>query len=317
MKQYGLYQVTIPLPFRLNHVHCYAAQQGDRWTLIDTGLNRPETRQAWTEAFKEHGIMPEKVERVILTHHHPDHFGFAGGMQEWTGAEVYMSSEAEERAFFSWTRENFVRNQAFYTAAGVPEDIVKQLSENDDVFYELVRPFPRDVKRITEGHTYRIGELMYEAIETPGHAEGHMCFYNKEEKVLLAGDHLLKKISPNISYHGHGDANPLQTYLDSLNKIKGLDIALVVPGHGPVFTDAQERINELLHHHEERLARILDVMKGEMSAYEISEALFSRVLTVHEQRFAIGETIAHLHYLEQQQHIMVYRDAVPHIYKRI
>lgn len=317
MNQYGLYQVTIPLPFRLNHVHCYAAHNEGKWSIIDTGLNRPETRQAWEAAFQEHGIAPRSIERIILTHHHPDHFGFAGGMQEWSGADVYMSEEAEERALFSWTKENFMRNQSFYTAAGMPEEVVRQLGDNDDLFYGLVRPLPRDMKRIEEANTYRIGELVYEAIKTPGHAEGHICFYNKEEKVLLAGDHLLKKISPNISYHGHGDANPLQTYLTSLEKIRKLDIALVIPGHGPVFTDAQERIEELLQHHEERLAHMLDVMKGEMSAYAISQKLFSRVLTVHEQRFAIGETIAHLNYLEQQKKIVVCRDTPQHIYKRI
>ncbi|MEZ2659009.1 MBL fold metallo-hydrolase [Aneurinibacillus aneurinilyticus] len=317
MNEYGIYQVTIPLPFRLNHVHCYLAQHNGAWTVIDTGLNRDMTRETWQTAFQEHGIKPQDVENIILTHYHPDHFGYAGGMQEWTGADVYISNKSKERALFSWTAENFAYNRQFYLAAGMPDTVVEQLGENDDMFYKLVRPFPKQTKPIVEGGTYRIGELVYEAIHTPGHAEGHMCFYNKEEKVLLAGDHLLKKISPNISYHGHGDSNPLHTYLTSLEKIKALDIVLVIPGHGPVFTEAQERIEELVRHHEERLAFVLDVLDSEMTAYEISQKLFSHVLTVHEQRFAIGETLAHLNYLEEKGEIAVYRDSVPHTYRKL
>jgi glyoxylase-like metal-dependent hydrolase (beta-lactamase superfamily II) len=317
MKQYGIYQVTVPLPFRLNHVHCYLAHHNGKWTVIDTGLNREETRQTWKAAFAEYGIAAQDVERIILTHYHPDHFGYAGGLQSWTGANVYISDKAKEHALSTWTEENFARNQKFYLAAGMPEELVSQLRENDDTFYKLVRPFPERTQALHEGSTYRIGELVYEAIHTPGHAEGHICFYNKEEKVLIAGDHLLKKITPNISYHGQGDANPLKTYVSSLKKIRELDIALVIPGHGPVFTDAQERIEELLRHHEERLAFVLDVIKGEMTAYQISQALFSRPLSVHEQRFAIGETIAHLHYLEEKGEVVVYRDHVPHTYKKV
>jgi glyoxylase-like metal-dependent hydrolase (beta-lactamase superfamily II) len=317
MNQYGIHQVTIPLPFRLNHVNCYLACHEGKWTIIDTGLHREETRRTWDEAFQKHGITAQDIERIILTHHHPDHFGFAGGLQDWSeGANVYMSEKAQEYAFSTWTEENFVQNQRFYLSAGMPEELVGQLKENDDTFYKLVRPFPRAIQPIIEGHTYQIGDLVYEAIHTPGHAEGHMCFYNKEEKVLLAGDHLLKKITPNISYHGSGDSNPLSTYLTSLEKILALDIALVIPGHGPVFTDAKERIEELMQHHAERLAYVLDAIKGEMTAYQISKQLFSRVLTVHEQRFAIGETIAHLHYLEEKDEIVAHRNQVPYTYSK-
>ncbi|MED0755721.1 MBL fold metallo-hydrolase [Aneurinibacillus thermoaerophilus] len=316
LKQYGVHQVTVPLPFRLNHVHCYLARVENKWTVIDTGLNREETKRTWQAAFREYGIAPEDVGRIILTHYHPDHFGYAGGLQKWTGADVYISETAQDRGLYVWTEENFERNEQFYLAAGMPEELVRKLRENDDAFYGLVRPFPEQTQIIHEGDTYRIGELTYEAIHTPGHAEGHMCFYNKEEKVLLAGDHLLKKITPNISYHGYGDPNPLRTYLASLEKIKTLEISLVVPGHGPVFTDAQERIEELLRHHEERLAFVLEQVRGEMTAYQVSQQLFSRVLTVHEQRFAIGETIAHLSYLEEKGELELCRDTTPYVYKR-
>jgi glyoxylase-like metal-dependent hydrolase (beta-lactamase superfamily II) len=317
MQQYGMYQVTVPLPFRLNHVHCYLARREGKWTIIDAGLHRQETKKTWEAAFQQYGIAPADIERIIITHYHPDHFGYTGGLQQWTGADVYMSEMSWKRATYVWTEENFTHNEQFYRTAGMPETLVRQLRENDDSFYYLVRPFPDNVNFIHEGETYEIGELTYEAIHTPGHAEGHMCFYNREEKVLLAGDHLLKKITPNISYHGYGDPNPLQTYLNSLEKIRALDISLVIPGHGPVFTDAQERIEELLRHHEERLSFVCEQIKGEKTVYEISQALFSRVLSVHEQRFAIGETLAHLNYLEAKGEIAVCREQGLHTYKKV
>lgn len=318
MEQYGLYQVTIPLPFRLNHVHGYLAHDEDGWTVIDPGLNREETRQAWAKAFADHGIVPERdVHRIIVTHYHPDHFGFAGSMQQWTKAPIYMSEIGQKIGMSAWTEERFTYNRTFYEQAGLPEELRQHLKENDTAFYHLVRPLPATMKPLVDGHTYRIGKLEYEAIHTPGHAEGHICFYNGEHGVLIAGDHILKKITPNISYHGYGDPNPLATYLQSLQQISSRNISLALPGHGPVFTDAKERIAEITRHHEERLAFILERISGVMTAYEISCALFDRELSVHEQRFAIGETIAHLRYLQETGNITVYDEHGMNMYQKV
>lgn len=297
MKEYGLYQVTIPLPFRLNHVHCYLARQEEGWQVMDTGLHRKETKEAWEKAFTMHNITEQDIKNIMLTHYHPDHFGFAGSMQEWTGAPVQMSKRGQELALHMWTEKSFENNRKRYQVAGLPEAMMANLSIDDQTFFHLVRPFPSQMGELKEGEHYQIGELSYEAIHTPGHADGHMCFYNQEEKVLIAGDHLLKKITPNISYHGYGDENPLAVYIQSLKKIQSLEIKLVLPGHGPLFTDVAERIEELLCHHKERLSFVLEHIKGEMTAWEISNVLFDRVLSVHEHRFAIGETMAHLNYL--------------------
>ncbi|WP_051330967.1 MBL fold metallo-hydrolase [Aneurinibacillus terranovensis] len=297
LKKYGLYQVTVPLPFRLNHVHCYLAREGEGWQIIDAGLNESKTKEAWAKAFIDYQIKSANVKNIVLTHYHPDHFGFAGSLQEWTGATVQMSQSGQVHAFSVWTEDNLAKNRRLYRKAGFPESMIDALSADDHSFYNRVRPFPSINGEIAEGQWYRIGELDFQAIHTPGHADGHMCFYNHEEKVLIAGDHLLKKITPNVSCHGYGDENPLAAYLQSLKKIQGLQIKLVLPGHGPIFTDAAERINELLQHHEERLAFVLESIKGEMTAWEVSNALFTRVLSVHEQRFAIGETLSHLNYL--------------------
>ncbi|WCK55601.1 MBL fold metallo-hydrolase [Aneurinibacillus sp. Ricciae_BoGa-3] len=296
-EQYGLYQVTLPLPFRLNHIHAYLARQGNQWKIVDAGLNGQRTRESWERAFMDFDIKPDDIHHVLLTHYHPDHLGFAGSLQEWTGASVGLSRRGQELAAEIWTEERLEKNLAFYQSAGMPADLLQRLQDDDRAFRPKVHPLPARFQEIQEGERYQIGELDYQAIHTPGHAEGHMCFYNATEKVLIGGDHLLRRITPNVSYHGYGDPNPLASYLSSLTKIGSMPINLVLPGHGPIFSDAGARVEELLLHHEERLHFILSRLKGKMTAWEVSNVLFERILSVHEQRFAIGETLSHLSYL--------------------
>ncbi|WP_134704731.1 MBL fold metallo-hydrolase [Ammoniphilus sp. YIM 78166] len=303
MEKYGIYQVTIALPFRLNHVHCYLARQQKGWTILDAGLNRPETQKTWQEAFDRYSINPqEEINQVILTHYHPDHLGFSGALQTWTQAPVFMSKEGQYVAQTLWQPSSYERLYQFFQNHGLPLPLLKQMSDYDKGFQSFIR-LPEQFHTIEEGQKIQLGELTYEAILTGGHAEGHLCFYNEEEKVFLGGDHLLRRITPNISYYGHGEENPLQVYMDSLQKLQTLDISMVIPGHGPVFHDAQERILEILHHHEERLEIVLDHIKGERTAYQICQSLFNRELTLHEQRFAMGETLAHLYYLVEKGEI--------------
>jgi glyoxylase-like metal-dependent hydrolase (beta-lactamase superfamily II) len=307
-EKYGLYQVTLPLPFRLNHIHAYLARQGNEWKIVDAGLNWQKTMERWEQAFVDYGIRPDEINGVLLTHYHPDHLGYAGKLQEWTGAPVRLSRRGAELASLIWTEKRHEKNLAFYQSAGMPPDLLRQLQDDDRAFFDKVRPFPSRFEEIKEGECCRIGELDFEAIHTPGHAEGHMCFYNHEEKVLIGGDHLLRRITPNVSYQGYGDPNPLASYLSSLKKIGSLPINLVLPGHGPIFSDAEVRVEELLHHHEERLSFVMSRIRGKMTAWEVSSVLFERVLSVHEQRFAIGETLAHLNYLAAEGRIEMESD---------
>lgn len=297
-KKYGIGQVTIPLPFRLNHIHCYLARQGEKdWTIIDTGLHRRETLEGWQNAFSHYGVKNKDIRKILVTHYHPDHFGYAGGLQEQTHAQVFMGQESYSRGLENWTEETHKQFHAFYGQVGMGGNTREELLQHDLGFFPMVRPFPTHPHFLQEGELFQIGELTFQAIHTPGHEQGHFCFYNSEEKILLSGDHLLKKITPNISYLGFGEENPLAIYLSSLKKIAQLEINWVLPGHGPIFSDAAERIEELLQHHEARIKETYDVLVGEMTASQICRKLFQRELTIHEERFAIGETVAHLAYL--------------------
>jgi glyoxylase-like metal-dependent hydrolase (beta-lactamase superfamily II) len=292
LEQLGITLFKIDLPFRLNHVNCFMAEGENGWTLIDAGLNNASTRDLWEEQLRG-----KEVTDLLITHYHPDHFGYAGGLQQKTKARVSMTKTDAEAGFIVWTDayiQNLFQN---YQTAGIPIEIANQMVSNTAEFQQLVTPQPTINHYFSENKKVVIGHYEYEVIAAPGHSDGMVCFYNAEKSVLLSADHILPKITPNISYWFHGDDNPLQSYLTSLKQLKQLDVEYVIPSHGKPFYGANERIDELLKHHEERLEETLVAIGPESTIYEVCNRLFRPGLTVHETRFAIGETLAHLEHL--------------------
>src|SRR5699024_7339029 len=181
-----------------------------------------------------------------------------------------------------------------------PEEIGNEMVYNTKTFIPHVTPYPKVDHYFEEHDRFKIGKYEYEVMFTPGHSDGLIVFYNEEKKVLLSTDHILPRITPNISYWFHGDSNPLKTYLNSLDKVKSLQAEYVIPSHGKPFYDANKRIDEIVAHHDDRLNETLQKTNEYQTVYRICEALFQFELTVHETRFAIGETIAHLEYLRHK-----------------
>lgn len=295
----------IPLPFRLNHVNCFLAKGEEGWTIIDAGLGYQITRDSWEEVFNTHNIKPEDVKTILLTHFHPDHYGFCGSLQAWTGAQVLMSEAGYQASQEAWAPEQFEKQKANFTLCGVPPHLVEDIYASSYQFYDWVRPHITSQRFVQEGDYFNFAGLSFETVHTSGHAEGHICLYNKEKKILFAGDQVLPKITPNISYLFSGDPNPLQSFIHSLEKLKKLDIEFAIPSHGTPFTNVHERIEELIKHHQLRLEELLDIISNasNSNAYGITLKLFRPELNTHDLRFAIGETMSHLQYLIHQGEI--------------
>lgn len=295
INELGIERIKLELPFRLNHVNCFIAEGERGWVVIDAGLHREKTVARWEEV-----LAGKDVSDIYITHYHPDHFGYAGALQKRTGAHVTMSKTDATIALSAW-EQNFLKSfPQNYQLSGIPENIGAQMLANTKSFYPLITPYPTINDYFQEGDTYQIGQYEYEVIFTPGHSDGLITLYNQEKNVLLSTDHILPRITPNISYWFHGDPNPLATYFQSLKKIEKLDVAYVIPSHGDPFEDANKRIQEIRQHHDERLALTREAMKKAHTVYDICNELFPFELTIHEVRFAIGETIAHLEYLRHQ-----------------
>ncbi len=288
----GVTQVTIPLPFRLNHVNCFIAEGAKGWTIIDTGLNNEVSREIWKPYIDKH-----EISTIILTHLHPDHYGYGGTLQRLTNADVWMTNVDDHAGTTFWEPESLAKVKQHYDTCGIPEQGADELTSDEGSFNPRVKPYPQVSRHLEEGEKILIGKNEYEVIFTPGHSDGLICLYNKENGILFSTDHILPKITPNISYWFRGIPNPLEAFFHSLKKIELLNAEYVIPSHGKPFQNANKRIRELISHHHDRLNEVYEYIKSPATIYQVSKQLFKKPLTTHEMRFALGETIAHLEYL--------------------
>jgi len=291
-------QIKVPLPFPLRWVNAYLVRGSHGYTVIDPGLHTPDAEALWQQALSELGIAFEHIEQIVLTHHHPDHYGMAGWFQARTGAPVLLSETGLRQVRLMWNDEQpmsalllelFVRH-------GLPQAGLEEMTKHMTSFVELVSPQP-EVTLLREGHV-RLGDRVYEAIETPGHAAGHLVFYDAEAETIFCGDHVLPQISPNVSFLPQVEDNPLGAYLRSLQEMAALKVKMAYPGHREPWSGFSARSEELVRHHHERLALMEDRLSAPLSAYEVCRATFGDRLSVHQLRFALSETIAHLVLLE-------------------
>jgi glyoxylase-like metal-dependent hydrolase (beta-lactamase superfamily II) len=293
-----IYQVRLPLPFALRIVNCYLVRDGDRWAVVDSGLNYPPGQAAWEAAFDALGIHPESIGRIILTHAHPDHYGMAGWLAERSGAPVLLSPTEQSFAERVWGSEMvYSAIIEFFRQHGMPKELVDAVSKQMATLRPMTRPHPT-ATLLPPGSRLRIGGREFEAIETPGHSDGHLVFYCAEERLMLCGDTVLTKITPNISLWPHGRPNPLDDFLQTLDKLGRLDVGLALPGHGPLIDAFGQRLAELRAHHGERLRAVERATAGGANAFSVCAAIFpTEQLSPHQVRFAMAETLAHLEYL--------------------
>ncbi|KPV54772.1 beta-lactamase [Kouleothrix aurantiaca] len=293
-------QIQLPLPFPLKIVNCYALRDGTGWTIVDTGIHYPPGEAAWRAAFAAHGIDPADIARIVLTHADPDHCGMAGWLAEIGGAPVLLApgeaAFAQQVWFDGETNER--TSTAFFRAHGMPAELADQLRASMAENRSMTPPLPRALTPLEPGSTLQIGARVFEAIATPGHSREHLVFYCADERLMLCGDAVLNKITPNVSRWPDGHLNPLADFLDSLARLGELDVDLALPGHGPLITTFRQRLGELRQHHDERLDAIEAAAGDGATAFAVCQEIFpTSALSPHQLRFAIAETLAHLEYL--------------------
>jgi glyoxylase-like metal-dependent hydrolase (beta-lactamase superfamily II) len=187
-----------------------------------------------------------------------------------------------------------------YRRHGVPEGQVEAFRERGNHYRQLVPTVSPQFRAVREGDVLAIGGRQWHAFTVLGHAPEHACLYCPEANVLISGDQVLPKITTNVSvWPDQPRGNPLRLYLDSLARFRPLpEEALVLPSHGLPFIGLHRRLDHLRHHHDERLAETIDAIAEPRTASDLVPVLFRRRLDTHQLGFAIGETLAHLHYLE-------------------
>ncbi len=308
----GIYCVYLPLPFALRIANCYLLRGSEGWTVVDTGIHTPDGKAAWHEIFTVLEIRPQDVEQIVITHAHPDHYGLAGWLQNLCAENgnlppVRLSSREAKFVRDVWQsgdRTGITSN--YLISCGMPDEQVAPVKKGVNSTLRMTLPHPTLTEYIEPGEILPMGERRFRVIHAPGHNDGHLLFYDPEDKLMLCGDHVLVKITPNIGLWPATDPAPLERFMVSMRELQALDVRLALPGHRALITDWRGRLGELLAHHEERLEHTLDAMAGGAeTVYEISLEIFeSGAFSPHEWRFAVAETLAHLEYLRLQGSII-------------
>jgi len=298
----NLYRIEIPLPKSpLKTLNSYVIKSSERNLIIDTGWNQEECMNAMQTGLKELGVDIRKTD-FFITHLHADHLGLISDLITDTSKIYFNQPDADRfKAGFLW--EDFV---SFARLNGYPENEIQAVTHSHPGFkFKSKENLVFHI--LKEGDTINIGDYAFKCVETPGHTGGHMCLYEPNKKIFVAGDHILNDITPNIQLWSY-EWDPLKEYLGSLHKVYELDIELVLPGHRGIFRNCKERIQQLKHHHEKRLDEIISVLeKGGKNAFQVASQMSWYIIydswdlfPVSQKWFAIGEAIAHLKYLEEK-----------------
>lgn len=290
--------LRMPLPGALDHINLYLVRDHAGWRLIDTGMDTGETRALWERILP---ALDGPITGIVCTHHHSDHCGLAGWFTERLRVPLHMSRAeyyamrmfTEQFSFDSW------EYREFFSRVGL-----------DLAGYErLVAPFrnyrtrssaAKAYHRLRDGGTLAIGAHVWEIRGGEGHSPEHAALYCRALGILLSGDQLLARISPNVGVMPfEPNANPLAEWFGSLQRIGQLpDATLVLPAHEFPFHGPAARAGELADHHRLTLDRLWGFCDERAeTVFELAGRLFPDRRSPVDDILAISETLAHLAYL--------------------
>ncbi len=300
----NLYKIEIPLPGSpLKSLNSYVIKGSERNLIVDTGWNQEECMNAMQQGLKEIGIDMRQTD-FFITHVHVDHIGLLPGLTT-DHSIIYFNRPDADRFKTGMPWDDLV---GFARSNGYPEADLREIQGGLPGFrfrQRVNRDLPFHI--LKEGDTITAGDYFFRCIETPGHSRGHLCLYEPDKRIFVAGDHILNDITPNIQLM-YDDWNPLKEYLRSLDKVYKLDIELVLPGHRSIIRNCKGRIRELKEHHRKRLDEVISILKnGSQNAFQVASQMTWDIIfdswdlvPVSQKWFATGEAISHLKYLEEE-----------------
>ena len=300
----NIFWARMPLPSPLNHVNVYIIEDDLGLTIIDTGLNTQETRLRWKSLLKKY-FKDRKLERVIITHHHPDHFGLAGWFKKNYGAEIYCSrtSYLMARMLTLDVQEKMSSEAAlFYMRAGMPKDTIEKRQKIRPMnFSDTVHSIPLGFKRIREDEEIILAGQSWKIVFGHGHAPSHATFWSTKDSIVFVGDQVLPGISPNLGvYPTEPEADTVGDWISSCRKL--LRIAdnnkLVLPGHKLPFTGLSIRLEQLIRNHKSAIKRIeRRLSKGPLNTVDLFRTIFKREIKEKEYSLALVEAVGHMNHL--------------------
>ena len=314
----GIYIIRQQMPYPLKENNAYLAETDNGWVVIDLGIDIPQTRDLWKDAINTAGITFSMIKKIIVTHCHPDHLGAAAWMQRMTGAPVYMSGIDRNIA----SKFVFLKGDKYASY----EKVIINKAERDDFGNDKTRrliidwcdnvlpffPEPDRIENLCEDEEIIIKGNVYKIKILPGHTDGQIVLWCKENGVLFSGDIFAEKGYLHFTdWPNTGNENPLKELFSSIEMIEEMNPVIIYPGHGKPVTSYNEIFSKLRHRHNKLLGLLEISIKEPVTVGKLYEKIFPVPQTgdfpdyIHYHRVLMGETSGYLNYLVSQGRLSV------------
>ena len=299
----GVHWVRLPLPFAPGHINCWVLDDGDGWTIVDTGYECDDAMRVWDDLFTG-DFAARPVRRVVCTHMHPDHAGLAGWLTRrwncplWMSVQEYLMCRA---LLTDVAQEPPQDGVEFYQAAGMGERAVSIYRKRFGPYRTGFSALPASYRRIRAGENLPIGPSDWRVVMTSGHSPEHACLWNEALDLFISGDQVLPRYWSNVTVLPiEPDADPLADWVESLHRIRRTvpDSVTVLPSHGEPFTGLHARVGALVGGHERNLLALLGALSVPKRAADVLDTLFAWPIRGETSLgMAVGESLAHLAWL--------------------
>jgi glyoxylase-like metal-dependent hydrolase (beta-lactamase superfamily II) len=304
----GVHRVALPLGIHgVSTVSAYLLHGDGRDTLVDCGIAAAgadgagdDPAGALAEGLSAAGSDLDRIERLIVTHAHIDHFGLAGEVARRSGGELWMHRRTElDLAKYADPDEGVDRRTLMLADHGLYGPELTDSSEGLRDWIAVMPSIGRPTRQLEGGERFRAGGRDWEVVHTPGHSPGHICLWNADDGLLCSGDHLLQVVSPPVTFERGFEIDPMGSYLESLDRVRALGPRLVLPGHGTPFRDGARRAQAIEAGKRKRLRQVRELLdRGPRTATELTAELFPAASTGAQRHFAMAEVLAYLAYHE-------------------
>ena len=299
----GVLRLKIPVPIKeLEFVNAYALEDGDGWTLVDVGFGDGPTRALWTELLARGPLSERPIRRIVVTHYHPDHYGAAGWLSRTVDAPILMLPEGHSLAVRLAGTDPAEAAEAaarHYRRCGFTADEAAEMAHHGRGLSRTYPDLAESVVPLDPAVPLRAVGTDWTVIETAGHSPHHACLWSAGRDLLLVGDQILPKISPNVGVAWWSpELDGVGAFLEANDRLVAtVGDPLVLPGHNEPFRGVAARAGEIAGQHEQRLAAAVAAAEAAVRVRDVLPFLFKRPLAGFHLLLATGEALSHLNHL--------------------